>query len=230
MSEVYVSIRTNFLEESEAEDRLRQLKTAAEKRDYELSKTINELSPVADYPEDTEIWIEKLERKHKSILIEAYSGRIEPPLWFAAALAEIGSVKTQIREQWDEGGKTYYFMGKKKVTKKVYHGDNKPLSQKDIEINKTLFLPEGRIAITATLLDFYWDENDYGEFCVMKMVTDQGEHFVYKGSSVLLTDLTLAEYENTCQFFAVFERGTLAGEYVSFAKRPTKIKLRKVSK
>ena len=116
------------------------------------------------------------------------------------------------------------------VPKKKYEGEKpkKALSAKDIEINKNLFLPEGRVHVNATLVD-QWDIGDIYESILMEFVTNDGNVFFHKATGQL-KQLAYEGSEKNCEFSAAFERGKHNGEHVSFAKRPSKVILSGVEK
>ena len=225
MTEVNITVRASFADEKQAKEVTKQLKSAAKKYDCELTKTIHSLYSIEDYEIYNELHIEKISCKKNNLTILAYTGRTDPVVWFAPSLYSLGASKIYIREQWDEGGSNYYFLNGKKVSKKTYDGEKKKklLSEKDIEINQGLFLPAGRVMVKATLIA-HWSVDDMYENICMEFVTEDGMPFYYKGTGSL-TELTLDNSPKTCEFNAAFERGKLDGEYVAYAKRPTKIKI-----
>lgn len=114
------------------------------------------------------------------------------------------------------------------MIKKTFDGDKpkKPLSAKDIEIDKDLFLPDGRVTVKATLVSYWSVGNIYESTCI-EFETDEGDKFYYKGTGQL-TELVFDNAPKICEFCAAFERGKLDDEYVSFVKRSTKVKIGEV--
>ncbi len=95
------------------------------------------------------------------------------------------------------------------------------MSAKDVEINRDLFLPEGRVLVKAKLLS-YWSIGDIYESIMMKYETNDGVIFYHKATGKL-KEMAYNGGPRMCEFSASFERGKLEEEYVSFAKRPSKI-------
>ncbi len=223
MSQVDITIRAYFTNESVAKSVIKKLRLAAKEHNHDLTKTINSLHEIENHGDHNILDIDEISRKKNCVIIQAYTGRTEPVVWFAASLANLGAPKIYIREQWDEGGSSYYFLNGRRVNKKNYESGKpeKPLSKKDIEINKHLFLPVGRVQVRATLLS-HENFGDIYENTLMKFITNNNETFYYKGKGELLRLLS-DDFENITEFHASFERGKLEGKYVSFAKRPTQI-------
>lgn len=227
MSERYITIKAKFENEEAAKSGTKELKKSLKKNDSELTKALHSINPIADFDiyKQFEINVDNVKRKKEVLTISSYSGRVDPPVWFVGSLSQLGSLKTYVREQGDEGGSNYYFLKDKRVAKKTYDGEKKkkPLSEKDIEINKGLFLPEGRALVKATL-ESHWTAGDLYESIYMEFKTEDGQRFYHKGTGQL-TDMVREGKPKKCEFTGSFERGTLNGEYVSFAKRPSKITL-----
>ena len=223
MSEVYTTIRAAFEERELASSARKQINNALKAADDELTSAFNAIHPIPDHEAYGNLTFEDMTLKSGNLALYAYSGRIEPPMWIADTLTHLGAKKVYIRMQYDEGGTNYYFLHGKRVSKKTYDSDkpDKTLSAKDLEINKNLFLPEGRIRVKATLIA-HWEMGDMYESLGMQFETEDGHTFYHKGTGKL-TQLVSNTLSNTCEFSAVFERGKLDGEYVSFAKRPSKI-------
>ena len=223
MSEIYTTARALFEDLEAAKAAQKTIKKALKQSEYELTSAFNSIQPIPDYEAYGHLSLEDISLKKGSLSLHGYSGRIEPPVWIAETLAHLGAKKVYIRLQYDEGGNNYYFLDGKRVSKKKYDSDKpkKPLSAKDIEINKSLFLPEGRVTVKATLVS-HWEVGDMYENLGMQFVMEDGTTFYHRGTGQL-TDLASDRYANTCVFTASFERGKHEGEYVSFAKRPSKI-------
>ena len=221
MSEVYVTITMTCESEDAAKKLSIELDAASEKQDHDLTRTIHSLSPIEDHDMYAELSIEEIKQEAQQVTIYSYTGQTEPAHWFAGALHSLGAQKIFIREQWDEGGSSYYFLDGKKVDKKTFEGDQ-ALSETDPKINDGLFLPEGRATVVATLISYFDLENDPWERTVLEFKTDDGYTFYYMGKGKL-QNLTRGTSEKRCQFDALFESGQLNGKSVSLAKRPTQI-------
>ena len=223
--EAQITIRATFQDEDQAELATSELKKSLHKNEHELASALDKLNPIEnqkDYKNES-INVEEISRKKNVLSIFAYSYSSEEPTWFAKSLYELGAKKIFIRGQWDGYGRNYYFLAGKKVSKKIYEGDKpkKALSAKDIEINKNLFLPDNRVQVKATLVN-YWEVGDIYESILMKFLTDEGNTFYHKATGQLL-QIAYEGYLNECEFSATFERRKLDGEYASFAIRPTKV-------
>lgn len=101
------------------------------------------------------------------------------------------------------------------------------MSEKDIEINKGLFLPDGRVTVKAKLVST-WAVGDIYESIGMKFIIACGDEIFYRGRGQLLDVLWNSKTEKfdtstTIEFSAVFERESHENNYASFVKRPTKI-------
>jgi hypothetical protein len=223
--EARITIRAAFANADLAKQATSQLEKALKTNEYELASALDSLNPVENQAayEDATINVEEISRKKENLTIYSYTYTKEEPTWFANSLYQLGANKIYIRGQWDEHGRSYYFQDGKKVSKKVYDGDKqkKPLSDKDIEINKNLFLPDGRVHVKVSLVNS-WPVGDIYESVMMEFVTDDGHTFYHKATGKL-KELTYAGSHKECEFSAEFERGRLNGEYVSLAKRPTKL-------
>jgi hypothetical protein len=121
--------------------------------------------------------------------------------------------------------RNYYFLNGKGVPRKEYVGEKprKRLSEKDVEINKNLFLPKGRVHVKAKVTN-HWQVGDIYESVLLEFETDDGNRFYHKTTGQL-KQLSFEGPSNQCEFSAAFERGKLEGEYVSYAKRPSKVKI-----
>ena len=227
MSEIYTSIKATFKDEKVAKEIYNRINSQLENHDWNLCSLFNTIHPIDNYEAYRGLSYESMEIKKATLHIQTYSGRIEPPTWIADTLTFVGASKIYFRMQYDEGGENFYFVDGRRVSKKKYDGDKppKPLSAKDIEINKSLFLPEGRVTVKATLVS-HWNYDDMYESIGLEFVTEDGQTFFHKGTGKL-TNIISNTVSDTCEFAAVFERGRLNGEYVSFAKRPSKIKFRR---
>ena len=229
MSEVYTTVRASFEEREVASAARKQITEILEANNNEITRAFNAIQSIPEYEALGRLTFEDMTLKNGNLALYAYSGRIEPPTWIADTLTHLGAKKVYIRTQYDEGGNNYYFLDGKRVSKKTYEGDTpeKRLTAKDIEINKNLFLPEGRVRVKATLVS-HWEVGDMYESLGMQFQTEDGHTFYHKGTGKL-TQLASQTLSNTCEFSAVFERGKLDGEYVSFAKRPSKITFSKAT-
>lgn len=228
MTEVYVTIKALFANEDMAKQTTRKIKASLKKNDQDLTKALHSLYPINNYEDYDQLDVEEIARKKSVLTIFLYTGRTGPVTWFAGSLYKLGAHKIYIRENGDEGGCNHYFLNGEKVSKKKYDGEKptKPLNEKEIEINKHLFLPEGRIHVKATLMNS-WSIGDIYESEILEFKTDDGDRFFHKATG----QLKRMAYEGspkTCEFSAIFERGKHEGEYVSFAKRPTKVKIGKL--
>ena len=233
--EARVSIRATFPDDEKAKQATSDLKKSLKKNEHELASALDALNPVASqeaYKEDT-IHVEDIGRKKSVLSISSYTYTSEEPIWFAKSLAELGAERIFIRGQWDGHGRNYYFLNGEEVPKKKFDGDKpkKPLSAKDIEINKGLFLPEGRVSVKAKLVST-WSVGDIYESTGMEFQMLDGTTFYHKGKGQLvelLFDYEKLEFDTTVvvEFSAAFERGKHENEFVSFAKRPTKITVHK---
>lgn len=229
--EARVTIRATFLDEEKARHATSELKKSLKKNQYELASSLDALNPVDNqeaYKEDT-INVEEISRKKSVLSIFSYSYTSQEPTWFAKSLSELGASKILIRGQWDGHGRNYYFLNGEKVSKKKFDGDKsgKPLSAKDIEINKGLFLPEGRVSVKAKLVST-WSVGDIYESTGMEFRMLDGTTFYHKGKGQLvdlLFDYDKGEFDTSSivEFSATFERGKHKNEFVSFAKRPTRV-------
>ena len=231
MSEIYTSIKATFPDAKAAKEARKRIDLALNANDWYLCRSCHSIQPIESYEAyaQPDLNVEQLEVKKQILDITAYSGRIEEPVWVVETLTFLGATRVFFRMQYDEGGSNYYFVDGKRVSKKKYDGDKpkKPLSARDLEINKNLFLPEGRVAVKATLVN-HWDWGDMYESLGMEFVTEDGHTFYHKGTGNL-TEVASDLISNTCEFVATFERGKLDGEYVSFARRPSKIKMKRAT-
>lgn len=223
--EARITLRATFPSDDLAKQATTQLKKSLKLNEHELASALDSLNPVEnqDAYKDATINVEEISRKKQVLSIYSYTYTSEEPTWFAKSLFELGAHKIFIRGQWDEYGRNYYFLNGNKVSKKKYEGDKptKPLSEKDIEINKHLFLPDGRVHVKVTLVNS-WSLDDIYESVMMEFVTDDGSTFFHKATGKL-KELSYEGAPKECEFSAIFERGKIKGEYVSLAKRPTKI-------
>ena len=229
--EARISISATFPDDDSAKDATSKLKKSLKISQHELASALNALNPIenqSDYVDDT-INVEDISRKKNILSIYAYTYTSEEPIWFAKSIYELGANKVFIRGQWDGHGRNYYFLNGEKVSKKIYDGDKpkKPLSAKDIEINRNLFLPEGRVTVRARLLST-WSVGDIYESTGIEFEALDGTKFYHQGKGQLvdaLYNFDKGEFDTMIEveFSASFERGKLEDKYVSFAKRPTKI-------
>lgn len=232
-TESQVSIRANFPDDEIAKQATSELKKALKKNQHELASSLDAINPIENqsaYKKDT-INVEDINRKRSVLSIFSYTYTSEEPIWFAKSLSELGANKIFIRVQSDGHGRNYYFLDGEKVPKKKFDGDKpkKPLSAKDIEINKDLFLPEGRVSVKAKLVSA-WSVGDIYESTGIEFKTIDGATFYYQGSGKVVEVMWNSEKGEfdtslTVEFSAAFERGKIENDYVSFAKRPTKITL-----
>lgn len=223
--EAHIAIKATFLDEDKAKSSTSELKKSLKKNDHELASALDSLNSIenqCDYKDET-INVEEVSRKKGILSIYAYTYSSEEPIWFAKSLYELGAKKIFIRGGWDGHGRNFYFLDGKKVSKKIYDGDKpkKKLSVKDIEINEKLFLPEGRVHVNVTLVN-HWQVGDIYESVLLEFVTDDGNTFFHKATGQL-KQISYEGSSKKCEFTAAFERGKNEGEYVSFAKRPTKV-------
>jgi len=232
MAERSITIESQFKDEQVTAKVIKELKSLLKQYDSYLYASLKEI-PLDDkeYQENREyddIHIESISKNKNSIFLSGTASRYGlSPTFFVDLLAQKGALKTVTSEQGDHKRVYYYFLDGKKVTKKIFFSDvpKKPLTQKQKEIEAKLYLPKGRVLVKAELLEFEWfDDEMYGEFCVMFMKTDKGDEFIYKGTSKKLIQVTLERYNNHCEFFATFEKGKYNKKHVSFVKRPTKVK------
>ncbi len=229
--EARVSVTARFSSEEVAKSATSQLKKSLKTSQYELASALHNLNPIdnQDDYDGIEINVEQINRKKGVLSISSYTYKKEDPIWFAKSLYELGANRIFIRGQWDGYGRNYYFLDGVQVSKKKYDGDKpkKPLSKEDKEINKGLFLPEGRVAVKAQLTSS-WSVGDIYESTGLAFKTVDGLVFYHQGKGQLveaLYDSGKGEFRigDDIEFNAAFERGMLDGKYVSFAKRPTKI-------
>ena len=229
--ETFVWVKASFPDEGQAKAATDLLQQSLSDHEHELASALHELNPVenqSDYENDT-INVEGIKRRKEVLSINCYTYSSEEPNWFAYSIFELGAPRIVITADSDGHRRNYYFIDGRKVSKKKFEGDKpkKPLSKKDAEINSKLFLPEGRVKVVVELLSTWW-VGDIWESLGMKFRTTEGDIFYYQGRGQL-TDLFFnndtGDYDTTrkAEFSAAFERGRLDGEYVSFAKRPTKI-------
>lgn len=228
MSETTITLRMQFSDESLAQGFLDALTAAADRHDHELSASLASLTPLSDYPPDQTIDIEQLSRDKLTVIVSGYSGRIDPPFWLIPGVAQLGANRTVLSEARDDGAMRFFFIGTKKVSKKVFEASAALMPQPPLQAGPDVFFPEGRVVVKARLLSYEWKESMFEVFCVMRMQAEDGRFFIYKGSAGLTT-MTEDDYEKTCTFSATFELGKYGGEIVAFARRPTKIQLTRIS-
>lgn len=223
MTEVNVSIEAEIKSDSKAKLFVKNLKASAKNNEYDFYNSINSLSDISKEKEYQELNIEEISRSKNLVYITAYSGRSSSIAWLGESISKLGATKIYMKESWDEGSFNYYYLNGESVCKKSFDGKEvKKLSQEDIEINKKLFLPEGRVKVTATLEAYENISGGKGSNLLMEFLTSRKEKFYYSGAGEL-TDLISDNYDSLTEFNASFERGMLNGEYVSFAKRPSDI-------
>lgn len=229
--EARVRVTATFPSEDSAKNATSELKKSLKNNDHELAKALNALNPIENQGNyhDDHINVEEIKRKNCALTINSYTYTSEQPTWFAKSLAKLGAERIHIIGNWDGHVQNYYFLEGEKVQKKVFTGEppQKILSAKDIEINKGLFLPDGRVTVRAKLIST-WVVGDIYENIGMKFITTSGDEFFYKGRGQLVDTLWNSKTEKfdtsiTIEFSAVFERETHEKNYASFAKRPTKI-------
>ena len=229
--ESHVSISATFPDDETAKEATSKLKKSLKNNQHELATSLNVLNPVEnqDHYKDDTINVEDLSRKKSVLSIYSYTYTSEEPVWFSKSLFALGANKIFIRVLSDGHGRNYYFLGGEKVPKKIFDGEKKkkPLSAKDIEINKSLFLPEGRVSVQVNLISS-WSVGDIYESTGLEFKTIDGISLYYQGSGQLVDafwDSEKREYDKstTIEFSAAFERGRIENDYVSFVKRPTKI-------
>ena len=218
MTEVNIYVLLEVDSEDRAEELSRDLQRAAEANRYDLTKSINSLHKIKSHEKYPDVNIESIRAKSNEIQIIAYSGITEPVTWFSQALSNLGARKLHIREQWDEGGSSYYFLNGKKVSRKRYLLGQE--MQPAIEVDGFL-ISEDRIFVRARLISFE-KASKTGNTLLMEFVTDKDQKFYYRGQGEL-TELVSDDYEDITEFRASFEKGTLKGLDVSFAKRPTQV-------
>ncbi len=224
--ETSVAIKAIFRDDTAAKGAIKRLKKSLVLNEHDLPCALNDINPLKQQNsyQGENIYVENISQINNIIDILCYTYTSERPIWFVESLYKLGAHKIQISNNWDERGKKYYFRDGKITSKNIYDGD-KPktfISENDRStINKDLFLPEGRVHVKAKLIS-HWFVGDIYENDILKFVDENGEIFYYKGSGKL-TDIISGDYLNECEFNAAFESGNLDGEYVSFAKRPTKI-------
>lgn len=228
MSETAITLRAQFSGAVAAQNFLDTLTATAEAHGHELTAAIAALAPLAGDVFEQEIDIERIERQDSIVVVKAYAGRIDPPVWLGKSLAKLGAQTTVVSEARDEGGVRHYFVGAKKVSKKVFDASAAPTPVTPLQPNHALFLPEGRVQVKATLLSHEWKNSMFERFCMMRMQAEDGRHFLYRGTAGL-TEMTADDHEKTCEFSAVFELGEYGGQAVAFAKRPTKIRIGSIS-
>ena len=229
MLEASLNMKVNFEKISEAKDGLKKLEEVLKTHDNDLNQALNSIKKFSKNYLDAVLEVTEIVRNGNSINIKVTTEDIDPPVWFGGAIAKLGAYKTFVREEMGGERKNYYILGGKRVTKKRYDAF-KPkslLSDKDKEINKNLFLPDGRVTVKVKLVDFVWTEGYFGDFCSINMLTEDDMPIVYKGASEALVNLTKDEYEDVCEFSATFERQKDFDKYISVVKRPTKIQVNK---
>lgn len=227
MSETSIAIKMEFPEEVIAKEALARINNAVDQSDNDFNQIMFNIAPFDECYQQFNIWIDSIQRKKSTVHVNGYAGSIEFPKWLVASTQALGAYKAVISQYYDEGGQVTYYLHGKHVSKKEYILNGKPdvFTDDDIEINKQLYLPEGRVSVKATLLEYSWHENDYGEYCIMSFVTTEGDEFIYQGKSAELVAVTQGQYENYCEFDAAFERVRIDGTYYAAAKRPTKVKV-----
>jgi len=231
--EARINISATFADEEIAKKSTAELKRELKKNNFELASALDTLNTIENqsYYKDQAINVEEITRKKNVVSVSSYTYTSESPVWFTKSLAQLGANKIFIRGQWDDVGRSFYFLKGEKVTKTIFDGDKpkKELSAKDIEINSKLFLPEKRVIVKVKLVSA-WSVGDIYESTGMEFKSVCGNVFYYKGAGQLVdmfwnSDLEEFDTSITVEFGAAFERGKVADEFVSFVKRPTKITL-----
>jgi hypothetical protein len=230
--EAQILIKATFLDDNEAKLASQKLDDSLKATELELATALDSLNSIPNIKEYEReaLYVDDLARQKSILSISAYSYTSENPIWFAESLYELGAIRLHIQAHWDGHVRNYCFVNGKRVQKKSRKDDKTKvtLSEKDIEINKRLFLPEGRVPIKAELVK-RWDVCDLYESVMMEFITEDGDKFYHK-STGKLKELSYKNIAFLYEFTAVFERGKHKGEYVSFAKRPTKIKYSRINK
>jgi hypothetical protein len=217
MTEVNISALLEFNSEEAAQKLADDLQQAAEKNGNDLAKSISALRGVGSNQTSDQLSIESIRARSTEVQIAAYTGRTDPAAWLGGALSSLGASRAQIREQWDDGGATYYFLDGVQVGRKKYlHDDD--TSAAGVE---GFLVSDDRISVRATLVGFE-KVSASGEVLLMEFVTDDDQRFYYRGKGEL-AELASDDYENITEFRAAFEAGKLKGEDVSFAKRPSQV-------
>lgn len=88
-----------------------------------------------------------------------------------------------------------------------------------------LFLPEGRVHVSAELIDYEWIHGAFEGPCYASFKTNDGHSIVYKGASKKLLLVTLDEFENKLEFESEFKKEVASYGPVSSIVKPSKIKL-----
>jgi hypothetical protein len=230
--EASFNIKVIFPDEEKSKNFSIQLRKALKSHNQELASALDFLvyqkCQCENSYEDCSINVEDLTKKKNIVNIYAYSYTSEDPVWFIPSITSFGATQIHIRGDYDCQIRNFYFRDGKKVTKKKYVGEKpaKSLTQEDIEINKSLFLPKGRTTISATLTST-WELGDIYERSGLEFRTDNGEVFYHIGNGELINTVYMSkgyfDVGIVVRFTASFERGKLDGEFVSFAKRPSKI-------
>jgi hypothetical protein len=226
MGETNITVNCEFADEEAAADFSSNLKLACKENQYDLGQSLSQLLALEVV---NDIRIESIESKNSSIFISCYGGRhIEQPVWFVEALYSLGASRTEITSQCDDSFETFYFIQSQRVNKGKFFDQKKPdyASELNAEELDCLFLPKGMTKVSATLIVSCEEANEWKYFYILKMETNDGKEFYYKGDSEL-ADLARYnnKYEKNCTFVAKFELDKYKGKISSFAKRPTKIEL-----
>jgi len=177
MTETSIKVRATCSKLSSAKKIATKLKSAATKFDQDLYRVLNSIEKIDATQIEDQIQIDSVNRSRTEIIIEAFTGRIsDPPVWIAPPLAKLGSDLTSIVERFDEGTRGTYFAGWKQIPRPSYDKKRKKeLGLKPSTKGDKLYMPEGRVEVSVTKIDFsILIGQDYG----MKMLTEGGKTII----------------------------------------------------
>ncbi|WP_413664628.1 tetratricopeptide repeat protein [Microbulbifer sp. CNSA002] len=228
MSEVNLFFQISYSNTDDASLASKKIRKLLNESHQDLNSALYKLEAFNDKNLENEITVESLQRTKSNINISAYSGRIDSPVWLIKSIALTGCEYISLREQWDDGGQTHYFIKDRKVSKKVY--DEESYEGDIAGDTEGLYLPEGRVRIKAKLLESDWIDSDFGTICYMKFMSEDGHTIYYKGTSEKLALTALDDYEDNVEFDCSIERELVGSIFIARIKRPTNILVKEAEK
>jgi hypothetical protein len=200
MGETNFEFRFDFARVDDAKLLQKNLKQLTKEHRGDLAAVLQVLLD-RNCSEEDEINIENIERKQSSVYLFAYGGRhTEPPFAAAASFHRLGCPSAYLRVFYDEGSEAAYYLGDRRVKLNEFVAATQ--GDRYAEAEAILYLPKDRVQVEAKLVEFEWQESNYGEYCLMKFVTSDGHEIYYKGKSEKLLLLTQDEYAPEVSFFA----------------------------
>lgn len=124
MSETQIGIKAVYTDAVAAKQAESQILRLLEQSERDLNHALYQLHPFDQSYLSFAIKLDSIETFGSILYLNAYCGQIESPWWLIGSIAQSGSLITTISEYQEDSVHSRYFLGRKRISKKIFDEKN----------------------------------------------------------------------------------------------------------